>query len=105
MELVDGGKDVLQVDGIVRLGGLISPDGVFGGIDIEGEVDASIGKGFHARVVVLAVINGVDTDGIDAQLLEPRCSDQWMRCSDVPVDSLGNVTRADGSISQWIGGI
>lgn len=105
MELVDGGKDVLQVDGIVRLCGFVSANGVFGGVDIEGEVDASIGKSFHAFVVILAVINGVDTDGIDAQLLEPRCFDKLMHCCDVPADSLGNVALADGSISQWIGGI
>ncbi len=76
LKLVNGGKNVLEVNGIVRLGGFVSADGVFGGIDIQGEVDASIGQLFHAHIVVLAIIDCVDADGIDAQFLEPRCRDE-----------------------------
>lgn len=105
LELVHGGKHVLQVGGIVRLSGFVSADGVFRGVDIECEIDASIGQGFHAFVVILAVINGIDSDGIDAQLLEPGFRDQLVGCCAMLLDSLGNVAFADGGISEWIGSI
>ncbi len=76
LELVDGSEYVLEVDGVVRLARFVSSDGVFGGVDIQSEVDASIGQLFHAFGMVLAVIDGVDANGIDLQLLEPRCLDE-----------------------------
>lgn len=56
--------------------GLVSSDGVFWGVDIESEVNASIGQLFHAFGMVLAVIDGIDADGINFELLEPGCFDE-----------------------------
>lgn len=61
---------------VVRRAGFVSSDGIFGGVDIKSEVDASIGKLFHALGVVLAVIDGVHADGVDVEFLEPRCLDK-----------------------------
>lgn len=72
LEFIDSGKDVLEVDVIVGGGGFISTDRVFGCVDVKSEVDASIGKLFHAFGVVLAVVDGVHSDGVDVELLEPR---------------------------------
>ena len=47
-------------------------DGVLGGVDIKDEVDTGVLQLLHALVVVLGVVDGVDTDGVDAQLLEQR---------------------------------
>ncbi len=67
---LDGGEDALEVDLVVRClrGG--SVDAVLGGVDIKSEVDASSRKGVHAGIVVGRVVNGVDTDRVDAELLE-----------------------------------
>lgn len=76
LELVDGGEDVLEIDGVVGWSGFVSSDGVFGGVDVESEVNASIGQLFHAFGMILAIIDSVDADGIDFELLEPGCSDE-----------------------------
>jgi hypothetical protein len=84
-ELLDGGEDALEVVGVVRLGRRSAVDRVLGGADVEGEVDASIGEGVHALLVVASVVDGVDADGVDAELLE-----------------LGNVTLAASSVGDGI---
>lgn len=85
LKRVDGGKDVLQVDVVVGRSGERSVDGVVGGVDVEGQVDAGGVESGHASVVVRSVVDGVDTDGVDAQLLE-----------------LGNVTRASGDVGNGV---
>ena len=70
LEYVNGRKDVLEIDRVVGLIGFVSTNGVFGCVDVQSKVDASGGQLVHALVVVLAVVDGVDTDGVDVQLLE-----------------------------------
>ena len=65
LELIDCGKDILQVDMVVRLSWLVLSDRVFWGVDIQREVDTSILQRTHASIVVLAVVDGVDSDGVD----------------------------------------
>lgn len=84
-KLLDGGEDALEVDGVVRRVGVGAVDGVLGVVDIGNEVDASVGELLHALLVVLGVIDGVDTDGVHTEVLE-----------------LGNVTTADGGIGQGV---
>jgi hypothetical protein len=50
----------------------LSVDGVKRSIHVENEIDACIGQHLHALIVVLGVIDGVDTDGIEAEFLEKR---------------------------------
>ena len=69
-ELLHGSEDVLQVDIVVGGLGVLTVEGVLGGVDVEDEVDASIGESVHALVVVGGVIDGVDTDGVQAEILE-----------------------------------
>jgi hypothetical protein len=69
-EHLDGSEDALEVDLVVRLLGLGAVDGVLGGVEVEGEVDTGIGEETHAGVVVGAVVDSVDADGVDAELLE-----------------------------------
>jgi len=65
-------KDVLEVHGSV--GGpwlhIVQVLVLKGRVDIEHEVDAGSGKHGHALVVVNMGVDGVDTDGVDAELLE-----------------------------------
>lgn len=77
LERIDGSEDALKVDLVVRPGGLLTVDGVERVVDIQGQVDASVGEGLHALIVVGRVVDAVDTDGVQAKLLE-----------------LGNVTLA-----------
>ena len=69
---VDGGEDVLEVDSIVgwRWSGTV--EGVERSIDIENQVDARVCESSHACIVVGSVVYCVDTDGVDAELLEFR---------------------------------
>ena len=69
-EHLDGSEDALQVDLVVRLLGLGTVDGVLGGVEVESEVDSGIGEETHAGVVVGAVVDSVDADGVDTELLE-----------------------------------
>ena len=45
-------------------------DRVLGSVDVESEVDTSVGEGIHAGVVLGSVVDSVDTDSVDAELLE-----------------------------------
>lgn len=71
-KLGDGSQDVLDVVDVVRLVdvGSSSVQSVLGVVDIENQVDASISKSLHALLVVLGVVDNVDTDGVDAEILE-----------------------------------
>ena len=69
-ELLDGRENALKVDLVVGDLGRSTVDRVLGSVDVEREVDASISQSVHAFVVVGCVVNSVDTDGVDAKLLE-----------------------------------
>jgi hypothetical protein len=72
-ELVDSGEDGLEVDvvvGLVEGGRVLAVERVSGGVSIKSEVDACIVQHLHSLVVVLGVVNGVDTDGVDTKILE-----------------------------------
>lgn len=68
---VDGREYALQVRGVVGLLGVILGDGVGGIVGIEHHIDAGLGEGVHALIVVLGVVGHVDTDDVDTKLLEP----------------------------------
>ena len=70
-ELVDGGEDALQVDGVVGGVGGLAVDGVQRVVDVEGDVDAGVRESLHALLVRLGVVGRVDTDNVDAEILEP----------------------------------
>ena len=70
MEGIDGGKDVLEVLGVVGVVWVGTVEGVFWGVEIEDEVDAGVGEEFHADIVWLGVVDRVDADGVDSELLE-----------------------------------
>lgn len=69
-ELVDGGEDALQVDGVVRGVGGRAVDGVQRVVDVKGNVDTGVREGLHALLVRLGVVGRVDTDNVDAKILE-----------------------------------
>ncbi len=71
LELIDGGEDVLQVDMVVGLRWLILSKGVFWRIDIQGQVYSGSLECGHTCIMVLAVVNGVDSNSVDVQLLKP----------------------------------
>lgn len=84
-EGVHCGEDVLEVFGVVGEEGRGTVDGVFGGIDIQNQVDAGICQELHALVVVGSVVDSVDTDGVYSQFLES-----------------GNITRTRGNIRDGV---
>lgn len=69
-EGVDSREDRLQVLLIVRLVGISTVERELGRVHVQGEVDARVGQEAHALIVVLRVVDGVHTDGVDAELLE-----------------------------------
>lgn len=69
-ESVNGGEQALKVVLVVGRAGVATVERVLGGVHVEGEVDAGVGEGRHALVVVGGVVDSVHTDGVDAQLLE-----------------------------------
>ena len=69
-EHLGGGEDTLKVFLVVADTGLLTVERELGGVGVESNVDTSVVQHLHALVVVLAVVNGVDTDGVDAELLE-----------------------------------
>lgn len=70
MEHVNGSEDILEIDIVVRCSGLLAVDGIVSRVDIQRQVDASVRELLHALIMVLCVVDGIDTDGVDAQLLE-----------------------------------
>ena len=69
-EFVDSSKDVLKVLVVVGDIGGFTVDRVLGSVDVEHKVDASISQGVHTLIVVLGVVNRVNTDGVQAEILE-----------------------------------
>ena len=69
-ELLNGREDALEVDLVVGDLGRSTVDRVLGSVDVESEVDTSVGEGIHAGVVLGSVVDSVDTDSVDAELLE-----------------------------------
>jgi hypothetical protein len=72
-ESVNGGKDVLEVDVVVRAVeslSILTVERVLGGVCVESNVDTRVVEHLHALVVVLGIVNGVDTDGVDTEILE-----------------------------------
>lgn len=64
-------RDVTGVELVGPLG-VITVDGDVGRGQVGDDVDASVGKQRHALVVVSIGVDGVDTDGVGAELLEVR---------------------------------
>ena len=62
--------EVYIVVASVQRGSVESVQRVCRGVGIECKIDASIRKHLHSLIVALAVVDGVDTDGVDAKLLE-----------------------------------
>ena len=73
---------------VVGLSGLVLADGVFGGVHVQREVDPGICQLAHAVIVVCAVVDGVDTDGVDLEFHE-----------------LGDVSLAGVGVGERISGI
>lgn len=69
-ERINCREDVLEVDGVVGWAWVGSVKGVERRVDVEHEVDASSCQLVHAIVVGGGVVDGVHTDGVDAELLE-----------------------------------
>ena len=82
---INRGEDVLEVNRVVGWVGIGSVQGVEGSVDIEDQVDTCSCQLGHAVIVVGCVVNSVDTDGVDAQLLE-----------------LCDITLASGCICDWV---
>lgn len=94
-ELLHGCEDVLEVDIVVGDLGFSTVEGVLGSVDVENEVDTGLGQGVHALVVVLGVIDGVDTDSVQAKLLE--VFDVTLTSIDIG-DGVGKLGRASGLV-------
>lgn len=69
-ESIHGCKDALKIDGVVGLGRRGTVDGILWSVDIQSEVDTSSSECAHAGVVVCRVVHGVNSDGVDSELLE-----------------------------------
>lgn len=69
-ELVDSSEDVLQVDVVVGDLGILTVQRVLGSVDIQNQVDTSLGEGIHALIVIGRVVDGVNTDGVQTEFLE-----------------------------------
>ena len=68
---LDRGQNLVQVHGVVgALGALVTRNQRLGHVDVQNQVDARVRQLLHALVVVGGVVDGVDTDGVDAELLE-----------------------------------
>lgn len=89
---IDGRKDVLEVDGVVRGVGIGTIERVQGRVDVEHQVDSSRCQRVHAGIVVGGVIDRVDTDGVDSQLLELHDVSRAGGCVCNGVDQLGGST-------------
>lgn len=73
VERLDRGKDRLKVDVVVRTvksGIGLTVEGVIRSVGIESEVDTGVFEDLHTLIVVLGVVNGVDTDSVDSKILE-----------------------------------
>jgi hypothetical protein len=72
-ERINGGEEVLQVLGVVRLVQslqALTVERVIGSAGVEGEVDAGLVEHPHSFIVVTSVVDGVNTDEVDSKLFE-----------------------------------
>ena len=76
-EGINGSKDTLQVHAVVRFFWLFSIQRVLGRVGVEYEIYSGVGKSVHAIIVVLGIVDGVDSNRVDAEFGE-----------------VGNVSRA-----------
>lgn len=93
MECVNGSKDTLEINIVVRWVGLGSVERVLGRIDVQDEVNASICQSVHASIVVGGVVNGVHTDGVETELLEVWDISLAAICICNRVCNIGRATR------------
>lgn len=72
-KVLNGGEDTLEVDVVVTLmEGIegLSVQAELGGVGIQCQVNSSFIEHLHCLVVVPAIIDGVDANGVDSELLE-----------------------------------
>ena len=69
-EHVDRGEDALEEHGVVRRAGVGAVERELGVRHVKDQIDAGILESLHAVIVALGVVDSVDTDGVDAQVLE-----------------------------------
>ena len=67
---INGSKDVLKVNRVVGRSWGSTVQGVQWCVDIEHQVNSCICQSGHTVIVVGSVVNGVDTNGVDTELLE-----------------------------------
>lgn len=67
---LNSSKNALKVHGVVGGSGLKTVDGVAWVVDVKNQVDAGISEGVHALVVILGVVDSVNTNSVDAKVLE-----------------------------------
>jgi hypothetical protein len=67
---LNGSKNALKVHGVVGRPRFRAVDGVARVVDIKDQIDASIGESAHALVMVLRIVDGIDTNGVDSKVLE-----------------------------------
>lgn len=84
-EHLDCCEDALEVICVVRNMRIRTVDGVSRVVDIEDQVDACVGKSCHTLVVVGIIVNGIDTDRVDAEVSE-----------------FGNVTQANVGVCKRV---
>ena len=65
---------------------------------LEPDVDALLGKGIHAPVVVLRAVNGVDVDGVDAG----RLHQGRVRLASLRVEQRVRLVVAGGVGDSWM---
>ena len=69
-ERINGGKDALKIDIVVRRPWIVSVERVVRCVHVQSEIDARVRQSVHARIVILRVVHSIDTNGIDPQLRE-----------------------------------
>lgn len=67
---LNSSKNALKIHGVVGGAGLKTVDGVAWVVDVKNQVNAGISEGVHALVVILGVVDGVNTNSVDAEVLE-----------------------------------
>lgn len=73
LERINCSKDILQIDVVVRAvesGVRLAVKRVLGSVGVESQVDSGVIEHLHALIVVLGVIDCVDTDCVDTEGLE-----------------------------------
>ena len=104
MEHVNSGENVLQINVVVRLCGLVLSNRVLGRVDVQGKVDSSGFEGLHAGVVVLAVVDCVNAKGVYAQFGKPEIRKELAGNVGIGLlsNALRNISRATVGIGQWV---